>query len=69
MKNVFVILLVIGCLLGIAMWVFPQNVQAATPDSTAEIVKAINIQNQQLARIATSLEIISGQKQGWKLPK
>lgn len=42
--------------------------QSKPSDSTAEIVKALNIHNQQLARIATSLERISGQQPGWKLP-
>lgn len=41
----------------------------STQDSTAELVKAMNIQNQQLKRIADSLAIISGQQPGWKLPK
>jgi hypothetical protein len=41
----------------------------ATSNTDAEIVKALNIQNQQLSRIATSLEKISGQQPGWKLPK
>jgi uncharacterized protein (UPF0210 family) len=39
-----------------------------TGESTAEIVKAMNYQNQQLKRIADSLERISGQQPGWKLP-
>jgi hypothetical protein len=33
-----------------------------------EVVKALNEQNRQLARIAASLERISGQQPGWKLP-
>jgi hypothetical protein len=41
----------------------------ATSNHDAEIVKALNEQNRQLARIATSLEKISGQQPGWKLPK
>jgi hypothetical protein len=41
----------------------------ATSNTDAEIVKALNVQNQQLSRIATSLEKISGQQPGWKLPK
>lgn len=60
MKNVFWILLIVAifCL-------------GATTGSNhdAEIVKALNIQNQQLDRIADSLERISGEQPGWKLPK
>lgn len=41
----------------------------AATGSDQEVAKALREQNQQLARIATSLEKISGQQPGWKLPK
>jgi hypothetical protein len=40
----------------------------ATSNTDQEVAKALREQNQQLARIATSLEKISGQQPGWKLP-
>ena len=62
----------LGITVAIAIWFFVAQLRAAPPSadaSTAEIVKAMNFQNQQLKRIADSLAIISGQQPGWKLPK
>jgi len=40
---------------------------AATPDR--EVAQALKDQNEQLKRIAISLEIIAGQRGSWKVPR
>jgi hypothetical protein len=69
MKKLLVPIAIVG-LLTLAQYLPVLSLKAAPPvqDSTAEIVKALNIQNQQLDRIADALERISGQQPGWKLP-
>lgn len=52
--------------LGLA--IYPSQTQAATTPNE-EVAAQLKEQNRQLARIAASLEIISGQHTGWKLPK
>jgi outer membrane lipoprotein-sorting protein len=37
--------------------------------SDREVARALQQQNQELKRIASSLEIISGQRGNWKLPQ
>jgi hypothetical protein len=49
--------------------IFCIGAASSSPKSDPEVIKALNIQNQQLDRIADSLERISGQQPGWKLPK
>jgi hypothetical protein len=54
MKNsLWILLIVVILCVGAA---------TASSDTEKEIIKALNIQNQQLARIATSLERMSGQQ-------
>jgi hypothetical protein len=61
MKNslliVVVVILVFMCL------------AAVGESSNSAVADALREQNKQLARIAASLERISGQQPGWKLPK
>jgi DNA-binding MarR family transcriptional regulator len=67
MKKLLIPLAIVG-LLTLAQFIPILTIKAAPSQGESEIVKALNIQNQQLSRIATSLEKISGQQPGWKLP-
>jgi hypothetical protein len=42
---------------------------AASPPPDREVTQALKDQNEQLKRIATSLEIIAGQRGSWKIPR
>jgi hypothetical protein len=68
MKKLLVPAAIIG-LMTISQFIPVLTIKAAPSQGDSEIVKALNIQNQQLARIAASLERISGQQPGWKLPQ
>jgi hypothetical protein len=68
MKKILVPAAIVG-LMVVTQYIPVLTVKAASNASDEqEIVKALNIQNQQLKRIADSLAIISGQQPGWKLP-
>ena len=42
---------------------------AASSSPDREVAQALKEQNEQLKKIATSLEIIAGQRGNWKLPR
>jgi hypothetical protein len=65
MKKVAIFIAVVA-LLTLSQWLPALTV--AAPVGDREIVKALDEQNRHLARIAESLERISGQRPGWKLP-
>lgn len=67
MKKLLVPVAIVG-LLTISQFIPVLTVKGASTSDT-EVVKALQEQNKQLARIAASLERISGQQPGWKLPQ
>jgi hypothetical protein len=67
MKLLIVIFSIGGCLSLCLAFINPSQAAPAY-DSNQEIIKALNEQNKQLARIANAVERISGDRPGWKLP-
>lgn len=56
-------------LLILAIAILLVTVAAVGGSSDSTVADALREQNKQLARIAASLERISGQQPGWKLPR
>lgn len=54
--------------IAVVVAIFCLGATTGSSNTDREIIKALNIQNQQLDRIADSLERISGQQPGGKVP-